>query len=145
MIFIAYNLLKYKENKENNILYRDFVIKKVNDTFPGEEYLLPYSQYSRQQLIEKFNCNPEDITGFFRSDLLFVMSKCNKLVFFPTDTGNIGSGMNLEISCARGHNLPVYGYNKQTDNFSSNFNLEITDMATAHGISGVFYKKVTFV
>lgn len=144
MIFIAYNLLKYKENIEKNIAFRDFVIDKVSSIFPGEDYLLPYSQYSRQQLIDKLHCNPEDITGFFRRDLLFVMSKCNKLVFFPTDASTIGSGMNLEIACAKGHGLPVYGFNKQTGTFSSNFTLEMTDMATAHGMSGVFYKKVIF-
>lgn len=145
MIFIAYNLLKYNHNSKKNIEYKNFVLKKINENFPNEDYLLPYSQYSMQELVEKLKCNFSDLKGTFRKDLEFLMSKCNKLVFFPTESSFIGSGVYLEISCAKGRNLPIYGYNKLTNQFSHNFNFENPEFfQTDPVLNSIFYKKVIF-
>jgi hypothetical protein len=145
MIFIAYNLLKYKQHTIKNIEYKNFVIDKINLNFPNEEYLLPYSQYTRQELVNKLKCQSSDIKGTFRQDLIFLISKCNKLIFFPTDSCFIGSGVHLEISCARGNKLPVYGYNKSKDEFTQNFTLEKPDFFNLDPVlTSIFYKKVIF-
>lgn len=145
MIFIAYNLFKYRKDTEKNINFQKFVIEKINLNFPNEDYLLPYSQYSQKDLVDKLKCKKSDIKGTFRQDLEFLMSKCNKLVFFPTDSLFIGSGVHLEISCAKGNNIPIYCYNKLEDKFVENFTLEKPDFFNLDPyFSSIFYKKVIF-
>lgn len=146
MIFLAYNLFKYRVKTKKNISFKEFVLDKIDKGFPGEDYILPYSQYTRAQLAEKLNVSISEIKGTFRQDLDILMSKSNKLVFFPTDSFYIGSGMYIEIECAKRYNLPIYGYNIITDSFSQNFDLQTTEMTLFDEVMGsIFYKKVTFL
>lgn len=145
MIFLAYNYLKYKFKTDSSINFKSFVLEKINEHFPNEDYLLPYSQYDQYELSAKLKCKISEIRGTFSEDLYFLMSKCNKLAFFPTDSLYIGSCVYLEISCAKAYNLPVYGYNKSKNEFTKNFELENTEFGLDQNLSYSFNKKVIFL
>ena len=142
MIFIACPYYKYKIYTDKNIEYKKFILEKINKYFPNEDYLLPYSQYSMVDLAKKLECNNSELTGNFLDDLPLMVSKCNKLAFFPSESLFIGAGMYLEISCAIGKNLPIYCYNKIDDTFTQNFKLKNSEFFDDAGLKNIFYKKV---
>jgi len=144
MIFLAYNYFKYRISSTENYNYRDWVISVTEKFFPGEEYILPYSQYSRKQLVEKLKCNDSLIKGFFNDDLPIIMKFCNKLLFFPTENNYIGSGMLHEIVYAKKENIPIFCYNKSTENITENFNLESTKFYEDIKMYNIFCRKVVF-
>jgi hypothetical protein len=145
MIFLAYNYSKYKLNTDENIKFKNFVLNKINENFPGEDYLLPYSQYNQIELSQKLKCEISQIHGNFFEDLPLMMSKCNKLVFFPTESLYIGSCVCIEIACAKRNNFPVYGYDKLKDVFTTNFKLENTEFSMDPKLSYIFNKKTIFI
>lgn len=142
MIFLACHYYKYKISTDKNIKYKNFILNKINEHFPNEDYLLPYSQYSRLDLMKKLNCEESQIIGSFIEDLPIMISKCDKLVFFPSESLFIGAGMYLEISCAINQSLPIYCYNTLNDTFIQNFKLENSEFFEDPGLKNIFYKKV---
>ena len=144
MIFLGYNFLKYKFLTEENIKYRDWTISILNLYFPGEDYILPYSQYSRLGLVKKLQCEDNLIKGVFFKDLPIIMKYCNKLVFFPTEDNHIGSGVFIEINTAKKFNIPIYCYNKDKNNLVQSFDLQSINFYGDIILGNVFYKKVIF-
>lgn len=145
MIFIAYNFFKYRSYTEKNLSYKKFVIENINIHFPNESYVLPYSQYTVSELANVINCKISDLKGNFTDDLEFIMSRCHKLLFFPTDNLFIGSGMYLEICCAKKYNLPIFCYNKLQNKFTIDFELKNSGFILDPVINNTFYKKVNFI
>jgi len=144
MIFLAYNFLRYKFSTDENFKYRDWVISTINYHFPEEDYLLPYSQYSRINLVKKLKCEDSLIKGVFFKDLPIIMRYCKKLACFPTEDNYIGSGMFIEMNAGKKFNLPVYCYNKDIKNFSQSFELKSTKLYGDRQLGNLFYKKVIF-
>jgi len=142
MIFLAYNYYKYKLNNTKNIEWKKFVIETINKHFPNEDYLLPYSHYSRLELEKILNDGNLKITGKFKNDLPLMMLKCNKLAFFPTESLFIGSGVFIEILEANRKKIPVYCYNKITNKFTTNFILKNSEFLYDLHLSQIFFKKV---
>jgi hypothetical protein len=145
MIFLAYHYYKYRFETKENIDYLSFIKNIININFPNEDYLLPYSNYNVSELVKKLKCESSDIKGTFTIDLPFMMSKCSKLVFFPSDNLYIGSGMRLEIACANNLNLPIFCYNKSINSFTQNFLLKKTDHNLYHDSNNIFNRKVEFI
>ena len=145
MIFIAYNFFKYKVYTKKNIEFKKFVLTKIKQNFPNDDYLLPYSQYNKKELAEKLNCNTSSISGSFLDDLDFIMSKCNKLVFFPTNSSFIGSGVYLEIVTAKKNNIPIYGYDVNKDIFNQDFVIEPSNFIESDTLINIFNKKIKFL
>jgi hypothetical protein len=145
MIFIAYNFFKYRVNTKKNMEFKEFVIDKITKNFQNERYILPYSQYTRLELAKKLECEDFRISGSFLDDLEFIMSKCDKLVFFPTDSFFIGSGVYLEIACAKKFKIPIYGYNKDKNEFSQNFQIKTSEFVESYNLNNIFNKKIKFL
>jgi len=144
MIFLAYNFLNYKFLTEDNLNYRKFVLDAVQKYFPNEDYLLPYSQYSRADLVKKLDCADSLLTGRFNEDLPHMVSHCNKLVFFTLENYYIGTGVFFEIATAKKANKPCYGYNLETSQFSPSYEFQKTEFVSDEIFTNIFYKKVKF-
>ena len=143
MIYLAYNLFRYKFDTKENKKYQDWTISLINKHFPNEDYVLPYSQNSRDELVKKLKCEDTLIQGTFYKDLIVILGFCKKLVFFPTDGNYIGCGIFLEITVAKKLNLPIYCYNQQTNDFSLSFEIiNPPDFCGDSRLESVFHKKI---
>lgn len=144
MVFIAYNFFRYKYHSEENINFRKLVVDTVKKKFPDQKYILPYSQYSRQGLMDLLECGEMEITGTFANDIEYIVSRCSNLVFFPTEDNNIGSGVFFEITFGKKNGIPCYCYNHKTADITLNYELIANDYLSDAGLNSIFYKKVVF-
>jgi hypothetical protein len=144
MIYIAYPLFLYKDNKKKYINDQEVYINLVKQKFPNEDYLLPYSRQTRTEIAEKLKCDLKEISGQFMQDLKPIISRCHKIMLFPTKENYIGLGMYWEILIAKKFNLNVLIYNQDLEDFTNSFEIEDINN-NIYGIeSHIFYKKIVF-
>lgn len=144
MIYIGYSLFLYKDNRSKYLNEQEEYLNIVKQKFPGEEYLLPYSRQTRSEIAEKLKCDISEITGTFLKDLKPIISRCKKMVLFPTRENYIGLGMYWEILMAQKYSLEILMYNKEIKDFTSLFQMyDINN--NIYGDEGhIFYKKIKF-
>lgn len=146
MIYIAYPLFLYKDNRSNAkyLNQQDSYIDLVKKTFPNEECLLPYSKQTRTEIAKKLGCDLREITGEFMKDLNPIISRCHKIVLFPTKENYIGLGMYWEILIAKKFNVSVLIYNEDIKKFTDSFKVEDIKNNIYGMESHIFYKKIVF-
>lgn len=142
MIYIAYNLIFYKEKNDKNLQFKDKILKIVKDNFPEEEYILPYSQQTRTEIAQKLKCSLNEISGQFLEDLKPVISKCSKILVFPTDNKYIGLGIYWEIMLAKKYNLEIFIYDQSSGKFTNKYNLKNLNNNIYGKESHIFYKEI---
>jgi len=137
MVFLSYNLFLYRYNKGY-----DAKLNIFKKHFPGKDYLLPYSQLSKDEIATKIKCDENELTGLFVKDLDFIMKKCSGLAVFPTKNNYIGLGTYWEIISAEKYGLEKLVYNSEKDIFYNKFKIKEVPKKIKNA---TFYKKIIFL
>lgn len=145
MIYIAYNLLFYKEKNTKTLEFKNKVLALIESSFPKEEYILPYSQQNKNELVSKLKCSQDEITGQFLKDLKPIISKCSKVVVFPTNNRYIGLGIYWEIMLGIKYGLEIVIYNELNNSFTNKYKLKDVNNNITGKESHIFYKEIEFI
>lgn len=145
MIYIAYNLIFYKEKNNKNLEFKDKILKIVKDSFPDEEYILPYSQQTRNEIASKLKCPLDEVSGIFLNDLKPIISKCSKILVFPTENRYIGLGIYWEIMLAKKFKLDIFVYDQLNNKFTNKYEIKNINNNLHGKESHIFYKEISLL